>query len=580
MQFTFLRGGQTAFFRDDAEEASWTQEELSLTATFPFRSDKQIERGMVVLFEDIDGWQAFEIRTATVIMGDSYQQITAESIAISELTDCHIPEDVELTDRTAAQALAQALEGTGWSIGTDQSSGVSSGDFTRGSAWQAVSAVKSNWNVYITPRVTVGASGITGRYLDISLPGGTWRGLRLTIDRNISDATVTYDDTELATALYAYGGSVDTGDQTAEVNITGVEWAKTSDHPAKPLGQAYLEDPEKTALYGRNGKPRFGYYQNTDIEDPNVLIEKTWESLKQRSEPRVSISGTVTDMKRLGYNGVPVRLHDLAVVEIVPGNIMLYREVIQNTVNLLDPTGTTPTIGDYIANIIYINRKTYEEATGESGGASGGGGRGSPKDAKDSEFRTTIARNSRNIDINSEHIGEHGEILGKAGLWIDPITGVLIYADDNENMIGSKMKVQSDMIRLEVAERKEMGLNLSSEIRMQKDKISLVVKETGEGYEVNSASIVAGINDQHGSYVKIKADTIDLRGYVTMSELSATNARISNILSGRAIFSSLSASSGYLGNSHGSSVKIYGETVRIYQVVDTNGQTRNVFGYS
>ena len=27
-------------------------------------------------------------------------------------------------------------------------------------------------------------------------------------------------------------------------------------------------------------------------------------------------------------------------------------------------------------------------------------------------------------------------------------------------------------------------------------------------------------------------------------------------------------------------MKIYGETVRIYQVVDTNGQTRHVFGYS
>ena len=541
MQFTFLRDGKTAFFRDDAEEASWTQEELSLTATFPFRSDKQIERGMVVLFEDLDGWQAFEIRTATVIMGDSYQQITAESIAISELTDCHIPDDVELTDITAAQALAQALDGTGWSIGTDQSSGVSSGDFTRGSVWQAVSAIKSNWNVYITPRVTVGSSGITGRFLDITLPGGTWRGLRLTIDRNVSDATVTYDDTELATALYAYGGSVDSGDKTEEVNITGIEWAKTSDHPAKPIGQAYLEDPEKTALYGRNGKPRFGYYQNTDIEDPNVLIEKTWESLKQRSEPRVSITGTVTDMKRLGYNGVPVRLHDLAVVEIVPGNIMLYREVIQNTVNLLDPTGTTPTIGDYIANIIYINRKTYEQATGESGGASGGGGRGSKKDAEDSEFRTTIARNSRNIDINSEHIGKNSEILSKAGLWIDPITGVLIYADDNENMIGSKMKVQSDMIRLEVAERKEMGTNLSSEIRMQKDKISLVVKETGEGYEVNSASIVAGINDQHGSYIKLRADTIDLRGYVTASQLHAVDARIDNLISGRTLAGSIRA---------------------------------------
>lgn len=586
MQFVFLKNGKVAFIRDDAEQAAWVQEEMSVNATFPYLPDKEIESGMTIIFQDLGEWLAFEIRKCSLIMADSYQQITAESIAISELTDCHIGDDFEITDKTATQALRKVLAGTGWQIGSDTTSNISSCDIQRGSVWQAVNAIRTNWNAYVFPRVTIDSTGITGRYLDITPAGGVWRGLRLSIDKNISDAHVTYDDSDVHTALYGYGASVraEGAEENTEITFEDIEWKKTADHPAKPKGQKYLEYPEMTALYGRNGRPRFGYYQNTDIENPKILLQKTWEALKACCKPKVSITGTVTDLKRYGYNDVPLRLHDLCVVEIRPAGILIQLGIIQLTIDLIDPTGNTPTIGDYIPNIIYIERDTYEQATGESGGASGSsGGKGSPKARQEGEFRTSIRANTRDVVLWARKVDEQGNILMQAGMQIDPITGVLIYADDNENMIGSRFKAQSDMILLEVRERKEMGDNLSSEIRMQKDKISLVVRETGEGYEVNSASIVMGINrqaDQHQSYIKLRADTIDLRGYVTVSDLKATNARIDNLMTGRATFTNLAATNGYLGNGHGASVKIYGETVRIYQVTDTNGTTRNVFGYS
>ena len=541
MQFTFLKNETVAFVRDDAEQANWNQEELSVNMTFPYLPEKEIERGMVILFEDIDGWQAFEVRTAKAFASDAYQQITGESLAISELTDCHVGNDEELTNVTAKAALTKALTGTGWNVGNDTSTGTSSGDFMRGNAWQCVNTVKNNWNVYITPRVTVGTNGITGRYLDISKTGGVWRGLRLSIDKNFTDPSVTYDDTDLYTALYGYGGTekADTQTDAVETMFTNVAWSKTADHPAKPKGQKYLEYPEMTALYGRNGHPRFGYYQNVDIKDPNVLLQKTWEALKACSKPKVSITGTATDLKRLGYNDVPIRLHDMAVVEIRPINILLQLEVIQNDVNLLDPTATTPTIGDYIPNIIYINRDTEDYATGGGVGVSGrgGGGGGSRKQKEWQEFQTTMDANGRSIILNAKKVDRNDNILQQAGMTIDPITGVLIYAEDNVNNIGSMFRVTSNRITAEVAERTAQGNELKSQIKVQKDKISLVVSETSGGYKVNSASIVAGINSQHGSYIKLKADTIDLSGYVTASQLSATNATINSLRSGQSTFS-------------------------------------------
>ena len=157
------------------------------------------------------------------------------------------------------------------------------------------------------------------------------------------------------------------------MTFADVVWTATSEHPAKPDGQTYLEDPAKTALYGRNGRARFGYYQNGNIKDAETLLEKTWEALKQTSSPKISITGTVSDLYRLGYTDQPLRLHDTVIVEIRQTGETFEKEIIKLDVDLIDPTASRPTVGDYIPNIIYINRETDEKA---GGGGGGGGGRG------------------------------------------------------------------------------------------------------------------------------------------------------------------------------------------------------------
>ena len=587
VEFTFLKGNAVSFSRDDAEQAEWTQEELSLLCTFPYNPQKVIERGMTVLFQDpaTNDWKAYEVRNCTIFPGESYQQLTAEDIAVSELTDCHIQDDIELTDVSAKTALNRVLSGTGWAVGTDGSSGTSSGDIGRGSVWEAVTAIKGNWNIYVIPRVTVDSTGITGRHLDILPPEGVFRGLRLAIDKNVTDPCVTYDDSELYTALYAYGASYTEGDSpetqtTKETSIAGVTWSKTSSHPAKPAGQKYLEWPEKTTLYGRNGKARFGYYQNTQIKAPDVLIQKTWQALKACSDPKISITGTVTDLRRLGYNDEPMRLYDQAIVDL--GDVQFYKQVIKLTVNLLDPTGNNLTIGDYIPNIIYINRETEDFATGGGKGVStrGGGGGRTRSSKQKGQFETDLLQNERNIILEARQVDENRNVIKAAGMSVDPITGVIIYADDVPNGIGARFNVQSNMIAAEVTERQNEYSKMSAKITAQSNKISLVVKEEGGRYTINTASIVLGINNDHGSYIKLHADTVDLGNYATVGELNATKATINNLITGQSTFSSMVAASASLGGSGGGSVRIYGQTVRIYQVKDTNNVTRYVFGYA
>jgi phage minor structural protein len=381
MECIFLNAADTTLFvRDDMESGHWVQEQMNVTADFPFDAGKVIQIGQRIAFRDpaTDTLEVFEIINVVNQEPDHYQQITAEHICIAELSDEHINK-TELTDKTAAEALTTALTGTLWSVGNNSSSGTQNADLSRGSVWDAVNTIQENWNVYITPRVTISSAGaITGRYLDIAPAQGTWRGLRLSVRKNMVDPAVTYDDSEVYTALYGYGGNVEvettTGDdETEELTFKDEVWTATSEHPAKPADQTYLEWPEKTAIYGRNGRPRYGYYQNGNIKDASVLLQKTWESLQECCEPAITISGTCVDLYRFGYKDQPIRLHDMAVVEVEETGELFYRQVICNDVDLVDPTGTRTEIGNYIQNIIYITRETDKKS---SGGGGGGGGRG------------------------------------------------------------------------------------------------------------------------------------------------------------------------------------------------------------
>ena len=380
METIFLNAAGTVLFvRDDMEQGTWTQEEYTVNATFPFVSGKVIQRGQRMAFRDpaTNTLEFFEIRNVQNIEPEHYQQIIAEGLVVSELSDEHCNSQ-ELDDKTAAQALGTVLTGTLWAVGNSSVSGSKSVNISRGSVWQAVLSIAADWNAYIMPRVTINTAGsITGRYLDIVPAQGTWRGLRLSIDKNMQDSAVTYDDTEVITAMYGYGGSVEVESQSGpntseELTFASVVWTATGGHPAKPSGQKYIEYPEKTALYGRNGRPRFGYYQNSDIDDAETLLQKTWEMLQTTCDPKISIRGAVSDLYRLGYKDQPLRLHDTVIVEIRQTGEKFQKEIIRLDVDLVDPTATVPEIGDYIPNIIYINRKTEEETTG--GG--GGGGRG------------------------------------------------------------------------------------------------------------------------------------------------------------------------------------------------------------
>lgn len=476
MQFIFFdRADNILFVRDDAESGTWTQEEMSLVVTFPFDPAKEITQGIRVGFTDELGiFQVFEVRKVRSYEPDHYQEITAENIVVSELTD-EFYNGGEIDDKTPAQALGLLLTGTLWSVGNVTATNVSSCTTNRGDVWLNSRVIETNWNVLITPRITVGATGITGRYLDIAPNTGVWRGLRLSLEKNADEVGVTIDDSDVFTAMYGFGHSVDSGSSSTEptpLTFADVVWEATASHPAKPSGQTYLEDPTATALYGRNGRARFTFYQNADITDPNILLQKTWESLQTCNAPKVTIDCLVRDLYRLGYADQPLRLHDKVIVELREINKVYTLDITRLSVNLLDPTATRVTIGAYIPNIIYIQRDTADKARG--GG--GGGGRGQTKSQYErQEFETEIAWNKYQITLKAS---------------------------------------QNDLN------------DLTSDVRLAEASITVMANQIQS--KVSAGDIASTIN-QTAQSVLIQASKIDLEGYVTATELATDGAYIASV---------------------------------------------------
>lgn len=578
MEFTFFTAsGQTLFVRNDAESGHWLPHEYSLTATFPYDPRKVIERGMRVAFRDpsTDSLELYEIRQCVDTEPDHAQEITAEHIVVAELQSEHINR-TEITDKTAAEALTSALTGTLWSIGTNTASGTQSADFARGSVWQAITAIKQNWNVYITPRDVLSASGaITGRYLDITPAQGTWHGVRLAIRKNVLDVSVTYNDEDVYTALYGYGGTNQTAGENDEITFSDVVWTATNDHPAKPSGQPYIEDPAKTALYGHDGRPRFGFYQNSAITDPEVLLQKTWETLKKISEPKISISGTVADLKRLGYNDVPLRLHDLALVEIEETEEQFYKEIIMLDVDLIDPSNTRVAIGDYIPNIVYINRDTANKA----GGGGGGGGHGQTNaEVEEGETFAMFEKTNDMIGMvvgtrNGGYYVKAGEIalsINKSGETGSYESTATINADH------INISATSTVYTLAGAMHKDSDGKLIID-----DAAGVYVQRTESGTtaqfgiwdkgNLTGGIMVSQINGQ--STLKLSANVIDIDGIVTA--LSARIVTVQSIIA----TSSISCLGTISGPINTNSIRAMDHNVT-WQTATIDGQTIHYLGYT
>ncbi|MCK0473775.1 gp58-like family protein [Halalkalibacter sp. APA_J-10(15)] len=290
----------------DTEEASYIVEENQVA----FR-DKEGDLRLFIIKEldeldDADGPQ-----TTAICMP-----------AFAEELQEHIVVERSIINQSAQVALDAALVGTRWT-------GVVEGEFGQGSTqFHYISSAVAVWNILeiwggdVKDVVVFDEQNhIVARNVMLLQRLGADNGKRFEIDHDMTEIQRTILSYPV-TALYGQGASLsaegDEGGDTQYLDFTNVEWNMASGDPTnKPLGQAWVGDPQALQKYGRqyDGEllHREGIWQDQDIEDPELLLQKTWEHLPKVSVPEVHYRLSVHLLEHMaGYEHERVSLGDSA----------------------------------------------------------------------------------------------------------------------------------------------------------------------------------------------------------------------------------------------------------------------------
>ncbi|WP_419775188.1 phage tail spike protein [Ignavigranum ruoffiae] len=213
------------------------------------------------------------------------------------------------------QVVERLLEGTNWRANYVADGKVST-NFYYISVFEALKKACLSANVEMQFFVEVRSTRIGARYIDFKKRTGKDIGKRVVYGHNALKIVKEDSKTNLITALIGRGK----GEQisSAEENESGqagygrkitfkdIVWRTSEGKPLnKPAGQEYLEDPEATLLYGiktQDGNlPKIGFVEFQDVEDPEILIQLTYEKLLELNRPQVLMK---TDSLYLTETGI------------------------------------------------------------------------------------------------------------------------------------------------------------------------------------------------------------------------------------------------------------------------------------
>lgn len=333
------------------------------------------------------------------------------------------------------------------------------------------------------------------------------------LSRNVNSAKVAYDDTELVTrCYYEYPTSVE-GQEPSSA------WAYVDTDTMSRYGLVERTAPVNGAYSQSEARAAAVAYAEKH-KNPRVSVSISAEELS-------SITGEAFDTFTIGkLFRLALLDYNVTIEQVITG--LSWSDVFDApedvTVSLEDEEDTTV---------------TFLHDLDAKGGAGGGGGGAKKQEDLWKEYYTHFDKTDYYIDMWARRVSRNEDILQQAGMYIDS-HGVLVYADDNENMVASRLKVQAD-------------------------RISLVVEGTGANAKIKPASIVAAINAQTGtSIVKISADKIALTGTViagliegediTVGTLSADTVASDKVNTGDITLAGYIAKSGSYFVSHSLSV--------------------------
>ena len=205
----------------------------------------------------------------------------------------------------AKPVINELLQGTNWQARFVADTTNHSTNFYYTSVFDALKKLCKVWGLEMQFFVEMNSNGLGARYIDFKKKIGEAVGKRVVYGHNALEILKEVERTNIFTALIGRGK----GEQVSSAEESGkggdgygrkitfedVVWSKAKGDPLdKPKGQKYLEIPEMTRVYGiKNSdgsmRPKIGFTEFSEEEDPNELIKLTYQTLINSARPQLTL---------------------------------------------------------------------------------------------------------------------------------------------------------------------------------------------------------------------------------------------------------------------------------------------------
>ncbi|MGQ7337079.1 phage tail spike protein [Streptococcus suis] len=204
----------------------------------------------------------------------------------------------------ARDVIADLLAGTNWQARFVGETTPHSTNFYYTSVFDALKKVCEVWDLEMQFFVEMNGNRIGGRYIDFKQRIGEAVGKRVVYGHNALQILQEVERTNIFTALVGRGKGEETGDGYGrKITFENVVWSRTHGKPVeKPKGQKYLELPLMTRQYGiKNAdgsmRPKIGFVDFSEEENPEVLIERTYRALVDAARPQLTLKTSSVYLK-------------------------------------------------------------------------------------------------------------------------------------------------------------------------------------------------------------------------------------------------------------------------------------------
>ena len=208
----------------------------------------------------------------------------------------------------AKNVINDLLKGTNWQARFVGETTQRSTSFYYISVFEALKKVCKVWDLEMQFFVEMNGNKIGARYIDFKRKIGSAVGKRVVYGHNALQILQEVERTNLFTALIGRGkgeqvSSAEESDKKTDgygrkITFENVVWDVAKGNPVnKPKGQRFVELPEMTKVYGIKNtdgsiRPKIGFVDFQEEEDPGVLLERTYKALVDTARPQLTLKTT------------------------------------------------------------------------------------------------------------------------------------------------------------------------------------------------------------------------------------------------------------------------------------------------